>query len=272
MSRYAEILSAPAKSLDPAVTEKTFRIHAEQGSNVFQYPDTNASRANFQMINSRLEGQKIAIVGLGGTGAYVLDLLAKTPVAEIHLFDADLLLQHNAFRSPGAVPVSRLNEIPKKVNYYAETYSQMHKKIIPHDYFIHEGNLIELDDLSCVFICVDRNSSRRLMMPHLLKVNVPFIDSGLGIQAVNESLIGTVRVTVGTAAKNTHLSSRVALEDYDDDLYKSNIQIADLNMLNASLAVLKWKKMCRFYQDLIDYNHCTYTINTAHLDTTDFAA
>jgi hypothetical protein len=40
----------------------------------------------------KLELGKIAIIGLGGTGSYVLDLAAKTPVKEIHLFDGDKFL------------------------------------------------------------------------------------------------------------------------------------------------------------------------------------
>ena len=46
--------------------------------------------------------KKIIILGLGGTGSYILDLVAKTPVKEIHLYDGDTFYQHNAFRSPGA--------------------------------------------------------------------------------------------------------------------------------------------------------------------------
>jgi len=57
-------------------------------------------------ITRRLELEKVAIIGLGGTGSYILDLVAKTPVKEIHLFDADALLNHNAFRHP-ARPRSR---------------------------------------------------------------------------------------------------------------------------------------------------------------------
>jgi hypothetical protein len=31
--------------------------------------------------------------------------------------------------------------------------------------------------------------------------------------------------------------------------YDGNIQIAELNSLNAALAVIKWKKLCGFYND-----------------------
>lgn len=46
-----------------------------------------------------------------------------------------------------------------------------------------------------------------------------------------------------------------------NDLYAKNIQIADLNALNAALAVIKWKKLFGFYLDLDDEHHCTYTLD-----------
>lgn len=74
VSSYAKILSNPAKSIDPSVTEKTFKVIITDNENsVFQYLDTNSSRANIELINSKLKGPKIGIIGLGGTGAYILD-------------------------------------------------------------------------------------------------------------------------------------------------------------------------------------------------------
>ena len=40
-----------------------------------------------------------------------------------------------------------------------------------------------------------------------------------------------------------------------------NVQIADLNSLNATLAVIKWKKLCGVYQDLEGEHHSTYSTN-----------
>ena len=70
--------------------------------NNFQYPNTNSARAKITDLDEKYKGLKIAIIGLGGTGSYVLDLIAKTPVAEIHIFDKDVFQLHNAFRAPGA--------------------------------------------------------------------------------------------------------------------------------------------------------------------------
>ena len=39
----------------------------------------------------------------------------------------------------------------------------------------------------------------------------------------------------------------------------SNIQVADLNSLNADLAVIKWKKFRGYYRDLENELHNSYT-------------
>jgi hypothetical protein len=56
----------------------------------------------------------------------------------------------------------------------------------------------------------------------------------------------------------------------EDDEYATNIQIADLNALNALMAVMKWKKLSGFYQDLKREFNSTYTINTSQLINEDF--
>jgi hypothetical protein len=273
VTRYASIITAPAKSLDSSVTEKTFKVIPDEGcESVFQFLDTNSSRANINQLNSKFNGQKVAIIGLGGTGSYILDLLAKTPVREIHLFDGDDFLQHNAFRSPGAPSGDQLGMKMKKVNYYKSIYSRMHKYVISHDYYITAATIHELDQMNFVFICVDKDRVRKSLIDYLLVLNIPFIDVGLGITVVDESLIGATRVTAGTTMKNDHLVNRIPVNNSDNDEYASNIQIADLNSLNATLAVIKWKKLCGFYQDLRHEHHCTYSINVGQLNNEDIAS
>ncbi|MBX3165133.1 MAG: ThiF family adenylyltransferase [Bacteroidetes bacterium] len=273
VKRYAEMISAPAKSLDKNVTEKTFKVIPDgETDSVFQYLDTSSSRANINRLNLKYKGLKIAIIGLGGTGAYVLDLLAKTPVQEIHLFDGDEFLQHNAFRSPGAASNEQLEQRLKKANYYADMYTKMRKHIISHNYYLDKQNFWKLDNMDYVFICVDKNSVRSDIVNYLLDIKIPFIDVGLGVNVVDDFLIGTVRVTTGTPTKSDHLFNRISREDSDNNEYSTNIQIADLNCLNAVLAIIKWKKMVGFYQDLEEEHHCSYSLNVAQLINEDLTA
>jgi len=266
VKRYADIISSPAKYLDGAVTEKTFKVIPDVANDsVFQYIDTNSSRANIDMINAKFKGQKIAVIGLGGTGAYALDLIAKTPVGEIHIFDGDSFDQHNAFRSPGAASVAELDLRKMKTQYLGEKYAQMHKGILVHNYYINDSNIHELYEMTYVFVCVDRNSVRKYITDRLAARGVSFIDVGLGVNVVGDRLTGAVRVTSGTANKNDHLSQRIFGEDNDQNDYTTNIQIADLNALNAVLAVIKWKKLSGFYVDLEEEHHSSYSIGVSKI-------
>jgi hypothetical protein len=270
---YAEIITAQAKSIDPNALSKTFKVvECSEEESVFKYLDTNSSRANINFINEKFKGHRVGIIGLGGTGSYVLDLVAKTPVDEIILYDNDEFLLHNAFRAPGAPTIETLNKQLKKVDYFASIYSNMRRGIIPISEKISELNIDLLKRLSFVFICIDSNSARGIIISHLILFGIPFIDVGLGVEIVDDSLAAILRSTLGTSAKHDHLSDRVSIHDTADDEYDTNVQIADLNAMNAIMAVLKWKKHCGFYKDLKKEHHTTYTVNTGQLINNDLTA
>jgi hypothetical protein len=81
-----------------------------------------------------------------------------------------------------------------------------------------------------------------------------------------------VRTTTSTPKMRAHVKSRVSLADDDDDEYSSNIQIAELNSLNAANAVIKWKKHLGFYHDHVLENNSVYTINANMLTDEDHDA
>ena len=268
MVHYVTILSDQARVLDPSADARTGRIViAAPDDSVHRYADTASARAEILGLAPRLR-QKVAIVGLGGTGAYVLDQLTKTHAAEIHLFDGDLFLQHNAFRAPGAATFEELKAGLSKVAYFQARYVHMHRHIHAHEYFIDEGNVSELGAFDFVFVCVDRGAARRLICDFLMAAGIPFIDVGMSIEIVPESqtLVGTCRTTLVTPTTREHVSQFVPLSDDDSNpLYRSNIQVADLNALNAMLAVIKWKQLFGFYHDDFGSHHVTYSISSQSL-------
>jgi hypothetical protein len=271
VKRYAEIIVAPANSINSTVTAKTFNaIETNDSSSVFKYIDTNSSRANITVLNNKFKDQEIGIIGLGGTGSYILDFVSKTPVASIKLFDGDVFLQHNAFRAPGAPKSEVFNQKCYKTDYFKSIYSNIHSNIESNPIHITEGNITLLQNLAYVFICVDKSSVRNLLISNLLKFRVTFFDVGLGLSMTDNNLLGTLRMTTGSANYNEHISKHVGSVDIEDDEYATNIQIADLNALNALLAIIKWKKLSGFYQDLKNEHHTTYTINTSQLLHNDF--
>jgi hypothetical protein len=191
-----------------------------------------------------------------------LDLVSKTPVKEIHLFDPDIFLQHNAFRSPGASSVDELSRVLLKVEYFKERYSKMHKGIVSHGYKIDDSSVGELREMDFVFLCLDSGGTKRFIIEKLKEFNMSFVDTGMGIHLIENSLLGILRVTTSTVKKSEHTDKRITFsDDTEDGEYSQNIQIADLNALSAALAVVKWKKLFGFYKDLEEEHHSTYTID-----------
>jgi hypothetical protein len=265
VTTYVAIISSPAQSIDSTVTAKTFPvIKTSEEESVFEYLDTSSSRAGINVVTRKLELGKIGIVGLGGTGSYILDLVAKTPVREIHLFDGDEFLNHNAFRSPGAPSIDELNSKSKKVVYFTERYSKMHRNIVPHDCYLDSSNVDQLQGMDFVFLCLDKSGSKKLIVEKLEKLDISFIDVGMGVQLVDDALHGILRVTASTGKKRDHVreKNRIPFSDGEgNNEYSQNIQIADLNALNAALAVIKWKKLFGFYRDLENEYFSAYTID-----------
>lgn len=262
MTAYVIILSSYAHAVDPSATARSFPpIPTAEDESVFKYFDSASSRAGISMVTKKLEMDRIAIVGLGGTGSYVLDLVAKTPVKEIHLFDNDVFLTHNAFRAPGAASLEELNAQPKKVAYLKGIYSNMRRGIVEHAYHIDDAHVGELQGMNFVFMCMDACDEKKLIVESLEFFGVPFVDVGMGVDLVGDSLSGVLRVTASTPAKRDHFRTRVSLTDAGiGDEYDQNIQIADLNSLNAAFAVIRWKKLCGFYLDFQHEHHGTYSI------------
>lgn len=252
MAHYVAKISGPAQVLLPGVTAQTFKPYTpDKDDSVFLYEDTASSRADIVAISMKLKGLKIGIIGLGGTGSYVLDYLAKTHVSEIHLFDGDAFIQHNAFRAPGAPSGEELAERLTKVEFHARTYSRMRRGIVPHAVAIGPETLYLLEGLNFVFLCME-GAGKRPIIEKLEELGVPFVDVGMGITVHGDRLRGQVRTTTSTSTKRDHVrdKNRIAFTTADDvNEYDKNIQVVELNALNAALAVLKFKKLFGFYDD-----------------------
>lgn len=273
MTTYIAMISSPAAAVRPGESAQTFPVVlSDEAEPVFVYRDTASSRAEIGDMNLKLALPRIAIVGLGGTGAYVLDLVAKTPVREIHIFDGDHFSQHNAFRCPGAPSIDDLRRRPTKVAYLKEQYSRLRRGIVAHETPIRVDTVGLLGGMSFVFICIDKAADKRLIVDTLVASQTPFVDVGMGIVRVSGALSGIVRATTGSSGHFEHITSgrRISFVDAaEGNEYSQNIQVADLNALNAALAVIKWKKLFGFYLDLDKEHHCMYSIDGNDLQNED---
>ncbi|MBS0278761.1 MAG: ThiF family adenylyltransferase [Proteobacteria bacterium] len=261
MTSYANILAGPAAVLKPGTTARSFRAPEPEENSIFNYTETASDRVGIGALTQKLMNECVALIGVGGTGSYVLDFVAKTPVREIRLFDHDEFLQHNAFRAPGAPTLEELREAPKKVDYLKAIYSRMHRGVIAHPVDLDATNIHLLDGVTFAFLSMDAGENKRLVVEKLETIGASFVDVGMGLELDDGSLGGILRVTASTPQKRQHVhNGRISFAGGGaDDLYASNIQVADLNALNAVLAVVKWKKIRGFYRDLEKEHHATYT-------------
>ena len=250
MTTYIAVISAPALAIDESATAQTYPLltDPEDEDPIFNYSETASPRAGIAALTERLQIGPVAIVGLGGTGSYILDFLAKTPVAEIHLFDADRFIQHNAFRAPGAASREELAAEPQKVDYLKARYEPMRRGIVAHDEDLDESNLTQLEGMAFVFLSLDEREAKRAIVERLEAADVAFVDVGMGIELIDGQLRGQVQTVISTPRARDHLRRRVRLQTpvLGDD-YDQNIQIAELNALNAALAMIRFKKHLGFY-------------------------
>jgi hypothetical protein len=261
IQKYANLLSAPAKSIDSSVTAQNFDFVDYNNESVFLYPDTSTARAGLSHISNKLKEQKIAIVGLGGTGSFILDFVSKTPVKQISLFDGDTLFNHNVFRMPGAVGIDELQQKPSKVAFLKSRYDQLRNGIIAHEEYLDESNVHMLGEHDFVFLALDLAEPKRIIIEYLTKANIPFVDLGMGLTVVGDSIRGTIRKTLITPDNSSSLNKIAMGQAADGDVYAQNIQISELNALNAIMGIVTWKKMFGFYlSDEIIY-HSTFILD-----------
>lgn len=259
---YTNIVAGPAMERYGA-SPYTFRVVAEVAEDpVFKFRDTLTSRAEITDLTARFRDEVVAVIGLGGTGSYVLDFIVKTPVAEIRAFDADRFHVHNAFRSPGRVDQSEFDKTKAEV--YLARYDNFRHGLSTKATYIDGSSEDELSGITFAFVCVDKGAARSEIFRALIERKIPFIDVGMGLKRKDLGLGGMLRVTYFPAGhgEETIHKSHAPLRDDPDDLYRAKVQIAELNALNAALAVTRYKQIRGFYRDVSDWENLLF-------DTTD---
>jgi hypothetical protein len=265
MTTYIEMIMAPALKLDPTVTARIYPVRRDPGNTgPFLYADTATARAGLGMVTAKITGRKVAVVGLGGTGGWVLDLIARCPLEQIHLFDDDRYLQHNAFRSPGPTPEDELAGGPFKVDVYGQRWTRMRTGVIAHPERLGDEHADLLSQMDMVFVCVDTGDSRREVVEILERVGCDFIDVGMGLLLDEENwqVFGQLRTTLSNPDTRQDARAHMPLTgSAEDAVYAQNIQTAELNALNAIVAVTRYKRARGFYTDFEHEVSSTYVID-----------
>lgn len=256
IEHYLSIVSGPARHRYPEADPFTFNVDDDAGpESVFHFRDTLTSRALIGDLAAKFASEIVAVIGLGGTGAYVLDYLMKTNVLEIRGYDPKPFHVHNAFRSPGKLSADELGK--PKAEVYQSRYQTFRKGLHLEAKAIDSNCEADFAGVTFAFVCVDSGTARAEIFDLLIRLGIPFIDVGMGLVRQNGALAGMIRTTVlkPENAEEVRAKQLVPLSDPPGHEYRANIQIAELNAMNASIAVLAYKQHCRFYaQALPAYN------------------
>ena len=185
-----DVVHRYAKQIVGAVAEAGYNAPAFLAvPNPFKIPNTFEARSGIGSVQDRIRRTRIAIIGAGGTGSHILDLLAKTPV-EIHLLDSDDLDWHNFMRAPGAPTAEEIESQHReplgKVDYYHAKYSSLREKIYAHDIRVDSpaqfAEFLSAHPIDFAFVCIDQlpdsDSPRQdAVYEALSEAGIPFIDS-----------------------------------------------------------------------------------------------
>lgn len=257
---YASLIHAPANAKHDA-HPYTFRcVETVAEDTVFKIQDTLTSRAEITDLAAKFKDEVVSVIGLGGTGAYLLDYLAKTRVKEIRAFDRDEYHVHNAFRSPGRFESTEFRRTKAEV--YQARYENFRHGLSAQPKFVNASAAGDLRGVTFAFVCVDKGSSRAAIFDLLISMQIPFIDVGMGLNRKHGSLNGMLRVTYYSPedAQKLRAKNLAEMSDRPDDEYRNNIQSGELNALNAALAIIKYKQLKGFYFEQDPLFHMLFEI------------
>lgn len=244
---YVSIIAGPALARYGG-TVLTFRsVETISNESVFKIHDTLTSRAEITDLAAKFKDEIVALIGLGGTGGYLLDFLVKTPVKEIRGFDVDPFHIHNAFRSPGRFKGDEFKR--SKAQVYQARYENFRHGLKLTGKFMDASCDDDLEGVTFAFVCVDKGSSRAGIFDLLIAKGIPFIDVGMGLNRKHGPISGMMRATYYSSQQAQAVRDKglAPLVDQPDDVYKTNIQISELNAINAALAMIRYKQFKGYY-------------------------
>lgn len=191
----------------------------------------------------------VAIVGLGGVGAWIADFVVKADASQVHGWDYDCIEPKNILRMPGGVDpdvwVGR-----RKADWFQEAYSRIHSSIHGHNQKVCVANVREvIEGVTFAFVAVDDADDRMMVCDALANARIPFVVAGLALVRRDRRVNASMRIVTAHAGVSSWREAIPQVGQAGQDDYGS-LDLPDVYSMAAGWAVQAWRKMRgQFWQE-----------------------
>ncbi|MCY4261738.1 MAG: ThiF family adenylyltransferase [Candidatus Dadabacteria bacterium] len=225
---YSRFLVSENNNSERVERPYTFQILGEKSRDEVQWLDL-------------VRGEKIAVVGLGGVGAWIADLLSKADVAEVHGWDADVIEEKNIIRMPGAVNPCWIGK--PKAKWFEETYRQIHRQVFGYPKNVTDQNANEICmNTTFGFVAVDNEDGRKVACNAMAGAKIPFIDVGIALDRRDSEVTASIRLTINWPHRDAWQKAIPKVGKVGQEVY-GKLELPDITAIAAGLALQSWRKM-----------------------------
>ena len=196
--------------------------------------------------------ERVAIVGLGGVGAWIADSVVKADPREVHGWDYDCIEPKNILRMPGGLdPNIWIGR--QKADWFQETYSLIHTNVHGHNVKVLRENAQEvIEKCTFAFVAVDDAHDRMTVCDALANAGIPFVVVGLSPVRKDKRVRVSMRIVTAHVGVSSWREAIPQVGQAGQDDYGS-LDLPDVYSMAAGWAIQSWRKMRgQFWQEKRD--------------------
>ncbi len=189
-----------------------------------------------------LDLERVAIVGLGGVGAWIADFVVKADPQEVHGWDYDRLEPKNILRMPGGlIPNAWIGR--SKADWFQETYSLIHSRVYGHNVRVLSEDVHEVAARATfAFVAVDDAKARMMVCDALANAGIPFVVAGLSLVRKDTRVRVSMRIVTAHSDVSSWREAIPQVGQAGQDDYGS-LDLPEAYSMAAAWAVQSWRKM-----------------------------
>ncbi len=193
--------------------------------------------------------ERVAIVGLGGVGAWIADFVVKADPQEVHGWDYDCIEPKNILRMPGGLDPNVWIGRPK-ADWFQETYSLIHTNVHGHNVKVLPENVQEvIEKTTFAFVAVDHADDRMMVCDTLANAGIPFVVVGLSPVRKDKRVKVSMRIVTAHVGVSSWREAIPQVGQAGQDDYGS-LDLPDVYSMAAGWAMQSWRKMRgQFWQE-----------------------